>query len=102
VGPSDFQPFGPHKNFIIFPGADYKCLVVERLESYYLFREILSAETCSVRLYSTGKEYCNREVCNGNVTSLVDEVRGEQTGMELAKRRIKGDERKTRIDEENE
>jgi len=55
-----------------------------------------------VRLYSTGKEYCNTKVCDGNVTSLVDEVRGEQTGMELVKRLVQRGERKTRIDGENE
>lgn len=94
MGPRDFQPFGPYTNFVIFPLTDYKCLVVEGLESYYLFSEILSAETCSVHLYVTGKEFCCTKVCDGNVTSLVCGVGGEQTGTELAKRGIQRSERK--------
>jgi hypothetical protein len=101
VGPSDFQPFGPYTNIIIFPGTDYKCLVFERLESYYLFREILSAETCSVQLYVIGQEYCSTKFCDGNVTSLVYGISGEQTGTELAEQRIQRGERKMRIKEEN-
>jgi hypothetical protein len=86
VGPSDFRSFGPYTNFVISPVTGYKCLVVERSGSYYLFREIRSAETCSVQLYVTGKEYCNTKVCDGNVTSLVYGVSGEQIGTAMAKR----------------
>lgn len=100
--PRDFQPFGPYTNFIIFPGTDYKCIVVERLGSYYLFREILNAETCSVHLFVTGREYCSAKVCDENVTSLVYGVSGEQTGTALAERGIQRGERKSRINEEKE
>jgi len=99
VGPSDFQPFGPYTNFMLFARTDYKCLVVQRLESCYLFSEMLSAETCNVPLFVTGKEYCNVKVC---VTSLIYGVSGEQSGTELGKQRIQRGERKSIIDEDNE
>ena len=94
--------FGPYANFIIFAGADYKCLVVERLESCYLFSEMLNPETCSVPLFVTGKEYCNMEFSGGNATSLVYGVSGEQGGTELVKQRIQRGERKSIINEDNE
>jgi len=63
---------------------------------------MLGAETCSVPRFATGKEYCNMEVCGGNVTSLVYGVSGEQGGTELVKQRIERGERKSIINEDNE